>query len=35
LDRHSLPEIDPNEEWDDATYERAIAIIEKIEKRRP
>ena len=29
----SLPEFDPNEEWDDATYERAIAIIEKINER--
>jgi hypothetical protein len=29
----SLPGLDPNEEWDDATYERAIAIIEKISER--
>jgi hypothetical protein len=29
-----LPGLDPNEEWDDAAYERAIAIIEKIDERK-
>jgi hypothetical protein len=28
----SLPGLDPDAEWDDATYARAIAIIEKINK---
>jgi Family of unknown function (DUF5681) len=29
----ALPGLDPRAEWDDATYERAIAIIEKINER--